>query len=224
VDRRRGLGWRPDVGTSGSFVGNNRLDIFYRGQNNHLWHRWWDGAQWNNEEDLGGVLTSNPAAVSWGFNRIDIFYRGQNSHLWHRWWDDNQWTDEEDLGGVLTSAPAAASWGNNRLDIFYRGQNSHLWHRWWDGNQWNNEEDLGGVLTADPAAVSWGFNRIDVCYRGQNSHLWHPLLERRGGPRWWAPFVGPRSSFVGPDPLGHLLLWSKSPSVAPVLGPGPLER
>jgi hypothetical protein len=153
--------------------GNNRLDIFYPGQNNHLWHRAWDGAQWNNEEDLGGVLSTGPGAVSWGFNRIDVFYRGQNNHLWHRSWDGAQWNNEEDLGGVLTSEPTAAAWGNNRLDVFYPGQNNHLWHRAWDGAQWDPEEDLGGVLTSAPGAVSWGQGRIDVFYRGQNNHLWH---------------------------------------------------
>jgi hypothetical protein len=153
--------------------GPTRLDVFYRGQNNHLWHRSWDNAHWNPEEDLGGVLTSSPAAVSWGFNRIDIFYRGQNNDLWHRSWDGAQWNPEEDLGGQLSSAPTVASWGVNRLDVFYRGLNNHLWHRSWDGAQWNPEEDLGGVLTSSPAAVSWGFNRIDVFYRGQNNDLWH---------------------------------------------------
>jgi hypothetical protein len=33
--------------------------------------------QWTGEEDLGGILTSNPAACSWGSNRIDVFYPGQ---------------------------------------------------------------------------------------------------------------------------------------------------
>jgi hypothetical protein len=185
--------------------GFNQLDVFYRGQNNHLWHRAWngaqrvgDGAQWTGEEDLGGVLTSNPAAVSWGPNRIDTFYRGQNNHLWHRAWNGAQWTNEEDLGGVLSSAPTVASWGFNRLDVFYRGQNNHLWHRAWNGAQWTNEEDLGGVLTSDPAAVSWGFNRIDIFYRGQNNHLWHRAWN---GARW-----------TGEEDLGGVLTSSPAAS------------
>jgi hypothetical protein len=150
--------------------GVGRVDIFYRGQNNHLWHRWFDG-NWHNEEDLGGVLSSAPAACSWGVGRVDIFYRGQNDHLWHRWFDGN-WHDEEDLGGVLSEAPSACTWGPGRVDIFYRGQNNHLWHRWFDGN-WHNEEDLGGVLSSAPAACTWGLGRVDIFYRGQNNHLWH---------------------------------------------------
>ncbi|HET7284906.1 MAG TPA: hypothetical protein VFI70_09495 [Nitrososphaeraceae archaeon] len=41
-------------------------------------------SQWTGEEDLGVILTSSPAACSWGSNRIDVFYPGQNDHLWHR--------------------------------------------------------------------------------------------------------------------------------------------
>ena len=159
----------------------NRLDVFGRGQNNALWHKWWDGTGWSEWEDLGGVLTSNPGAVSWGPNRIDVFGRGQNNALWHKWWDGSRWSEWEDLGGILTSGPAAASWGANRIDVFGRGQNNALWHKCWDGIRWSEWEDLGGVLTSDPAAVSWGPNRIDVFGRGQNNSLWHKWWD---GTRW----------------------------------------
>jgi hypothetical protein len=86
--------------------------------------------QWTGEEDLGGILTSDPAACSWGSNRIDVFYLGQNTNLLHKSWDGQSWSTEEDLGGrILNSSPAACSWGSNRIDVFYRGQNNHLWHR-----------------------------------------------------------------------------------------------
>jgi hypothetical protein len=111
--------------------GPNRLDCFYRGQNNHLWHRYWDGSRWSGEEDLGGVLTNSPAVSSWAANRLDCFYRGQNNHMWHRYWDGSRWSGEEDLGGVLVTNPAAVSWGNNRIDCFYVGQNNQMWHRWY---------------------------------------------------------------------------------------------
>jgi hypothetical protein len=161
----------------------NRLDVFARGQNNHLWHRYWNGARWSEWEDLGGVLTTGPAAVSWGPNRIDVFARGQNQALWHIYWDGIRWSAWEDLGGVLTSEPAVASWGANRLDVFGRGQNQALWHKYWDGTRWSEWEDLGGSLTSAPAAVSWGPNRIDVFGRGQNQSLWHKYWD---GSRWSA--------------------------------------
>ncbi|MBL8350247.1 MAG: hypothetical protein JNL87_08010 [Burkholderiaceae bacterium] len=148
--------------------GPGRVDAFYRGANNHLWHRWFDGG-WHAEEDLGGGLGSAPAACSWGPGRVDIFYRGGNGHLWHRWFDGG-WQAEEDLGGGLRSAPAACTWGPGRVDTFYRGGNNHLWHRWFDGG-WHAEEDLGGVLNSAPAACTWGAGRVDTFYCGQRSQL-----------------------------------------------------
>ena len=148
--------------------------MFVRGTDNALWHRWFDG-NWSGWESLGGVLMSDPAAVSWGPNRIDVFVRGTDNALWHRWFDGD-WSGWESLGGVLTSGPAVASWGSNRLDVFVRGTDNALWHRWFDGN-WSGWESLGGVLMSDPAAVSWGPNRIDVFVRGTGNALWH---------KWWA--------------------------------------
>jgi predicted Zn-dependent protease len=51
-----------------------------------MWHKWWDGSAWRGWENLGGILTSAPAAVSWGLNRIDTFVRGTDNAMWHKWW------------------------------------------------------------------------------------------------------------------------------------------
>src|SRR5918998_877771 len=126
------------------------------------------GSDW---ESLGGVLTSDPDAVSWVFGRIDVFARGTDRALWHKWYDGG-WSDWESLGGVLTSAPGVASWSFGRLDVFVRGTDRALWHKWYDGG-WSDWESLGGVLRSDPDAVSWGEQRIDVFVRGTDDALWH---------------------------------------------------
>jgi len=84
-------GWE-DLGgviTDGPTVaswGANRLDCFAKGQDNHMWHKWWNGSQWSGWEDLGGVIDGTPAAVSWGPDRIDCFARGMDNSMWHKWW------------------------------------------------------------------------------------------------------------------------------------------
>ena len=103
--------------------GENRLDVFVRGTDTALWHKWWDGNNWGPSvtdwESLGGILTSEPVAVAWAENRLDVFVRGTDSALWHKWWDGNNWgpsvTDWESLGGVIhlmtdepSSSPAKA--------------------------------------------------------------------------------------------------------------------
>lgn len=153
-----------------------RLDVFARGADSALWHRWSESGSWSSWEYQGGILASEPAAAAWSANRLDVFVRGVDNQLWHKWWDGGSWNGWEPLGGVVTSAPAVASWSANRLDVFLRSSDNGLWHRWWDGSAWSNWERQGGVLTSSPAAVSWGPNRVDVLLRSSDNGLWH---------KWW---------------------------------------
>ena len=155
----------------------NRLDVFVRGTNDHLMHKWWGGSFWTGWEDLGGALADGPAAVSWGPNRIDCFVRDQNTgELAHRWCDSGNWSGWEPLPGKFQGAPAVASWSPGRLDVFVRGTNDHLMHKQCVNSVWTGWEDLGGALADGPAAVSWGPNRIDCFVRDQNTgelaHRW----------------------------------------------------
>jgi hypothetical protein len=156
--------------------GQDRIDCFARGTDQHLWHKWWDGSAWHGWEDLGGTLASAPAVASWGPNRLDCFVQGPANHLWHKWWDGAAWSTWEDLGGDLTSAPAVASATKNRLECFVRGTDNHLWRAGWNGSDWSTWEDLGGILTDAPTVVSWGSKRYDCFVRGTNNHMWH---------KWW---------------------------------------
>ncbi len=149
-----------------------RLDVFTRGTDNALWHRWYDGSSWSGWESLGGAITSDPAAVSWGPGRIDVFARGTDYQPHHKWYDGgwSGWESLEIMG--LGGGADASSWGPGRLDVFVRGSDNALWHRWYEGG-WSGWESLGGRLTSDPTAVSWGRDRIDVFGRFPDNALWH---------------------------------------------------
>jgi hypothetical protein len=177
-----------------------RVDVFVRGTDNGLWHKWGDGNVWSGWEGQGGGLTSDPTAASWGPNRIDVFGRGTDNQLWHKWWDGGSWQRWEPLGGVLTSAPDVTSWGPNRLDVFGRGTDNQLWHKWWDGARWQGWEPLGGTLTSEPGvAANSHFNsnqdRIDVFVLGTDNAVWHLLFE--GSWKGWDSMGGSWDS--GPD-------------------------
>ena len=80
---RRGDG-RPRCGV----MGPNRIDVFVRGTDNQMWHKFGFGSgQWSGWEPQGGVLTSGPDVASWGSGRLDVFVRGTDDGLWHKWWD-----------------------------------------------------------------------------------------------------------------------------------------
>jgi hypothetical protein len=156
---------------------SKRIDLFYRGPNNHLWTSLWpdqSGQWWSAPVDLlGDDLTSSPSAVRRG-PRIDVFYRGPNNHLWTRWWPDESgaaWSAPVDLFGVdLTSSPSAISRDGETLDVFYRGPNGHLWKSSWpdaSGVWWGAPEDLSFVeLAGAPVAVSRSPLSIDVFLPG----------------------------------------------------------
>jgi hypothetical protein len=180
--RSDGVGWESLGGglTSDPAVaswGSGRLDLFVRGTDRALWHKWFDG-RWSGWESLGGILTSSPGAASWSSGRVDVFVRGTDNALWHKWFD-GRWFDWESLGGGLTSGPAAASWSSGRVDVFVRGTDNALWHKWFDGGRWSGWESLGGILTSDPAVASWAPGRLDVFVRGTDNALWHKWFDGR---------------------------------------------
>ena len=177
----------------------NRLDVFAKGGDGSLIHKWWDGAAWWGWESLGGSLSADPGVVSWGRDRLDVFIRGTDNALWHRWFGGGRWSQWESLGGILASGPDVSSWDANRIDIFVKGADGGLWRRWWDGDSWEGWEPLGGVLASDPGAVSWGANRIDVFAKGTDGGLWHRWWD---GVAWggWESLGGGGTLASGPDP------------------------
>jgi hypothetical protein len=66
------------------WLGAGRIDLFARGVDNALVHKWWDGERWSEWENLGGALSSGPAVASWGAGRLDVFVRGNDNSLYHR--------------------------------------------------------------------------------------------------------------------------------------------
>lgn len=172
----------PDVSSWGS----GRLDVFIRGLDNQLWHRWFDGTNWSGWEALGGILTADPSAVSMSPNSIDVFGRGQDNQLWHRSWNGTTWSGWQPLGGGLNSGPDVASWGPGRMDVFIQGMDNQLWQKSFISGAWTGWQPLGGVITAAPGAVGSGGNRIDVVIRGQDNQLWHRWFDGTSWSGWEA--------------------------------------
>ena len=123
-------------------------------------------------ENLGGVLTAQPAACSWGPNRIDVFGRGTDSALWHKAWVGSAWSGWQNLGGGIVGAPTVCSWANNCLDVFARGTDNAIWHKYWNG-AWSGWASIGGNVTSSPAACAWRNDALHVFARGTNSQLYH---------------------------------------------------
>lgn len=157
----------PDISSWGS----NRLDVFARGTEGALWHRYFSGG-WQPWEKQGGSPEGGPGAVSWGLNRIDVVTRLANNTIQHWYYEGSGWASDN-LGGTISSDADISSWGPNRLDIFARGSGGELLHKYWAGSGWSGWENMGGSIVGGPSAVSWGPNRIDVVARATNNTIEH---------------------------------------------------
>ena len=183
-----------------------RVDVFVRGSDSNLWHKWSAGS-WSAWENLGappGGLASDPGAVAWSSGRIDVFAEGADGQLWHKDYAGT-WSGWENLGGGVVGAPTVASWGPGRLDVFVRGTDNHLWHRWYAASSWSAWQPLGGSLVSSPAAASWGPGRIDVVVQGTDLGAWH---------------IAYAGSWTGFEPLGGVL--NGNPGLSS-WGPGRLD-
>ncbi len=174
---------------------SGRLDVFVRGGDNALWHKWWDGSRWSGWESLGGYLTSGPDVASWSPGRLDVVVRGGDNALWHKWWDGSRWSGWGPLGGYLTSNPTAVSWGPGHLDVFVRGGDNALWHKGWDGSRWSGWVSLGGYLTSGPDAASAAPDKLDVFVRGGDNALWQRSWDGSG----WSPWIS-QGGYLTSDP------------------------
>jgi hypothetical protein len=171
--------------------GRGRLDVFMKGADGALWHKFYDASVgWQGWSSLGAppigvTLASDPVAISWGYARIDIFVRGSDNALWHKYYDVNLggWSGWYSHGETLTSGPTATSWGSGRLDVLYRGSDNTLRHIFYASSigAWSGEYNHGGALASDPSAITWGYGRIDVVARGADGTLQHDDYDLSAG-------------------------------------------
>lgn len=188
--------------------GSGRLDLFVRGANNAILHKYFDGTNWEPSisgwESLGGATTGDISAVSWGPGRLDVFIRGLDNMVYHKCFDGANWGPTwEWIGGPVAGEVSAASWGPGRLDVFgTRFGDNAIVHQFYDGTHWGPaiSESLGGATTGKVSAVSWGSGRLDLFVRGTDNGIYHKYFNGSQ----WGPSVLNWESPVGGATLGDV--------------------
>jgi hypothetical protein len=79
-------GIAPGSSPSAATWGGNRLDVFVRGNDDAIWHSWWDGVSWSAWQSLGPTIISDPTAVGAGPNIFDLFGIGTDGNVWHKYY------------------------------------------------------------------------------------------------------------------------------------------
>ena len=146
-------------------VGTGRLDVFARGGDNALWHKWWTGSALVRLGDprwrayVCARAACRGAAVVWTSSRAVT-----DNALWHKWWTGVPGPAGRASAAVLTTEPAPVSWGPGRSDVFARGGDNAFWHKWLTGSAWSGWE-LGGGITTDAGPGARGGRAIWMCLR-----------------------------------------------------------
>jgi len=106
-----------------------RVDVFIRGQDNQLWHRYWSAGTWSGWEPLGGILTSGPSVTSCAAGHLDIVVQGQGGGYYQKGWTGTGWTGWAAVAGSWTGPPSVTCrpGGGGLVDVFGRGLDGALW-------------------------------------------------------------------------------------------------
>jgi hypothetical protein len=187
--------------------GANVIDIFVRGDDDHLYHTFWNGSVFGGWDGMDGrgtdaILIGPPVAAS-SKNRTDVFVIGRGNHVSHSFWKAGgtgwtQWDDLNKAEGTVIGASAVASEGANFLDLFaltLDNPDVHLHHISSDGTKWSKWDNLSGKgderrFIGAPTAVSWkGKNRVDVFAHDAQDHKMYHIFWQAGLPGWsaWTP-------------------------------------
>lgn len=152
---------------------DGHLNVFIRGTNNQLYHKFWSVAGWSGWVSLGGNILSGPAASFRDSDHIDVFARGNDNTVHHIYWSSaNDWGAWESLAGITYDSPAAVSRDANHINLFCRNTSNGLSHKYWfSGVGWSAWESLGGSMTSGPAVCSLDANHINVFFRGAANDL-----------------------------------------------------
>lgn len=207
------LAGAPAVVSRAPFGNASGFDVFTRGRDGGIHHKWWDGSQWGPSlagwVELGGRFTHSPVALNWGAF-LTLMAVGTDGRLQAKWWNGTQWgpsaTTWQDHGGQLAGplaivprAPAVPS----GVDVFALGRDGSLQHQAWNGSQWTPSTtgwtNLGGTFVDGPAAVAWnGGARMTLFAVGVDGQMYTKWWD---GAQWLPSSTGWFSlggSFLGP--------------------------
>ena len=187
-------------------VANNvdgRLEIFYVGSNNDLFHNWQTQTpDFHNQATLntwaGEVRFAKNSAdqVTVGTNsdgRLEIFYVGLNNELFHNWQNQppdvtkpgtlNSWHGEIRFAKNSAKQIAAVTNSMSEIEIFYKGADDHLFRNAQKMpsnsndpstlNSWIGEE---GILKGNIRQVSVApdaAQHLEIIYSSSSSDLFH---------------------------------------------------
>lgn len=132
---------------------NGGLEVFARGTDNALWHKWQTPNGWSDWQSLGGNLRGGPTVAIHAGGGLEVFSVASDGALWHIWQEAHGWSQWESLGGGLIGSPTVAVNHDKRLEVFAQSPDGNLWHIWQlpSFRQWSQWAPLNVGVVGNPA-------------------------------------------------------------------------
>ncbi|WP_328995877.1 hypothetical protein OG394_14560 [Kribbella sp. NBC_01245] len=160
------------------------LDLFARGGDNALWHRWWAaGVGWTCWQSLRGELGDGAGAASHDPGIVHVVALGIDGRIKNRAFVNSGgitggWSNWSQLGNQqFLASPAAASWGSDHFEVFATGTDKRIWHNWYrfGGGGWSGWYAFAAdtkLFKYAPAAASFDAQKLNVFGLGEDGRIW----------------------------------------------------
>jgi hypothetical protein len=99
-----------------------RIDVFARGTDGQMYHRWYVAPNWFGWEALGGGLSSAPTVASCQSGHLEVFVRGTDNTLYRKSFNGTAWSAWSQVSTATWSASpdAVCRPTTNQVDVFDR--------------------------------------------------------------------------------------------------------
>lgn len=171
-------------------------DVFARGPDNAIYHRYFvPGNGWSEWGSIGGCATSAPASSWRGNGWLDVVVRGCDGAVWFKTWSAaTGWLSWISLGGGISYHPAIKSYANGTISVYAVGTDHQLYQDYYNGT-WSGWMPLGGYLTSGPTLSTQTESTIDVFAKDGNNNI----AQRSWNGSSWSNWVWiPTSATSGP--------------------------
>jgi len=124
-------------------MGPDHEHVFVRGQDGHVWQKWWTAAAgWSAWISLGapaGGVVGPPAAISRSATLCAVYARGADHRLWRRTWSSGAWghwslvEDDQNMMSAtlqLAGPPTLGTMASDHEQVFVVASDGQVWQKW----------------------------------------------------------------------------------------------
>lgn len=159
------------------------LEVFARGRDNGLWHRWQTAGGWSDWESRGGDLRGGPAVARHAGGGLEVFAQTPDGALWHIWQKTfTEWSEWKPMGIRFTGNPAVGMGSgrnpaNGAMCVFVAGVDGTLQFSHQqaaaDSTSWSPFRRIAGPIASDVSIARSPDGRNELFYADDTGAMRH---------------------------------------------------